>query len=186
MINKGTLLQIAQLGHPVLRKKANKVKSLDDIEVQQLIDDLIATVKESNGVGIAAPQVYQSIRLFIVASYPNVRYPNAPKMKPTAIINPEIIFKSKEVKKDWEGCLSIPGIRGLVSRHLEIKVKYTTRDGKQIVKEFNDFIARIFQHEYDHLEGVMFLDRMDSMKEIITEKEFQKLLSKKKKGKITS
>lgn len=177
----GQLLQVAQLGHPFLRRKALLVKDIKNIEIQKLIDDLITTVMDVDGVGIAAPQVYQSLRVFILASHPNPRYPNAPKMKPTAIINPKIISFSKEKAKDWEGCLSIPGIRALVPRHRSIVVEYTTRQGKKQKKDFIDFVARIFQHEYDHLEGIVFLDRIDSTKDIITEKEYQKIIKKKSK-----
>src|SRR3989338_9056963 len=175
---KGDLLQVAQLGHPVLRKKAKPVKNINDPSVQELIDNLIMTVMDVDGVGIAAPQVYQSLRIFILASHPNPRYPKAPKMKPTAVINPKIISFSEEKKKDWEGCLSVPGIRGLIPRALNIKVEYTTRAGKRVGKTFADFVARIFQHEYDHLEGVMFVDRIESSKDIISEKEYQKLMKR--------
>ena len=92
---KGDLLQVAQLGHPVLRKKAKPVKNINDPSVQELIDNLIMTVMDVDGVGIAAPQVYKSLRLFILASHPNPRYPKAPKMKPTAVINPKIISLGK-------------------------------------------------------------------------------------------
>ena len=97
---KGDLLQIAQLGHTVLRKKAKQVKNNKDYSVQKLIDDLITTAIDVDGVGIAAPQVYKSLRIFILASHPNPRYPKAPKMKPMAVINPQIISISKEKKKD--------------------------------------------------------------------------------------
>lgn len=176
---KGELLQVAHLGHNVLRKKARRVKDIKNLEVQKLIKDLMNTVMDVDGVGIAAPQVYKSLRIFIVASHPNPRYPQAPKMKPTAIINPKIIFLSKERAKDWEGCLSIPGIRGLIPRSLKIKVEYTTKEGKQVNKIFRDFVARIFQHEYDHLEGIMFTDRLERSKDLISEKEYQKLMRKK-------
>lgn len=173
---KGTLLQIAELGNPVIRKQAREVHNIADTELQQLIDDLVTTVEDVDGVGIAAPQVYNSIRVFILASHPNPRYPKAPKMKPTAIINPSIITKSKKIQKDWEGCLSIPGIRGLIPRHSSITVEYTSREGKKVIKTFKDFVARIFQHEYDHLEGIVFLDRVETPKDLITEKEYQKLI----------
>ena len=180
----GVLLQVAQLGHSVLRRKAKPVKSIDSV-IQKLIDDLITTVMDADGVGIAAPQVYQSLRIFILASHPNPRYPHAPKMKPTAIINPKIISLSKERAKDWEGCLSIPGIRALVPRHRQIEVEYTDRQGKRRKKNFADFVARIFQHEYEHLDGTVFLDKIDSTKDIITEKEYQKIIKKKSKKKKT-
>lgn len=174
----GKILEIAELGHPILRERAAQVKNLDDKEIQNFIDNLISTAIEANGVGIAAPQVYESKRIFIISSRPNVRYPNAPEMEPTAIINPEILSFSEEKEKDWEGCLSIPGIRGLVPRHKSIKVKYLTRDGKEVEGEFFDFIARIFQHELDHLNGIVFLDRLQSNKDLVTEKEYYKLISK--------
>lgn len=178
---KGKLLQVAQLGNPILRKKTKQITNINDSQIQQLIDDLINTVKDIDGVGIAAPQVFQPIRLFILASHPNPRYPNAPKMKPTAIINPKIISKSNKLIKDWEGCLSIPGIRALVPRSSNIKVRYQNRDGIQHTKIFKGFIARIFLHEHDHLEGIMFLDRVINTKDIVTEKEYQKLLKNKSK-----
>ena len=172
------LLQIAQLGHPILRKKADLVQNVEDSHIQNLIDDLIATVAEVNGVGIAAPQVYEPYQIFVIASHPNLRYPDAPKMKPTAIINPKINSHSSDLVKDWEGCLSIPGIRGLVPRYKSISVEYTTRDGRKEERELTDFIARIFQHEYDHLNGVLFLDRIVSSADLATEKEYAKLFQR--------
>src|SRR3989344_4307606 len=175
-----TLLQIAQLGRPLLRQKAKPVANIKDTQIQKLIDDLLETVMDVNCVGIAAPQVYVSQRIFIVASHPNPRYPHAPDMVPTSMINPRLISHSKATQKDWEGCLSIPGIRGLVPRWTEIQVAYTTSTGKKTRAEFTDFIARIFQHEYDHLEGIMFLDRVETTQDFISEKEYQKLTSQKK------
>lgn len=176
MKNSGVLLQVAHLGDPVLRKKAAAVLSIKSSQVQALIDDLIATVMEVDGVGIAAPQVYQSQRLFILASHPNPRYPKAPYMKPTAIINPQIVFQSKAVAKDWEGCLSIPGLRALVPRSKEIKVRYNDRTGRLVQKKFNDFVARIFQHEFDHINGILFVDRVEDSKDFISEKEYQRMM----------
>jgi len=167
------ILQIAQLGNPILRQQAQLVDNVRDESLQQLIDALVATAKTSNGVGIAAPQVSESYRLFIVASHPNPRYPNAPQMEPTAMINPRIMAHSTEVVKDWEGCLSLPGIRGLVPRYQAIEVEYTSRDGQLHRQELTDFVARIFQHEYDHLEGMVFLDRVESTHDLITEQEYQ-------------
>lgn len=175
------LLQISQLGHPVLRKKAKKVVDVSDEKVQQLIANLIATVKEVDGVGIAAPQVYESLQIFILASYPNIRYPKAPRMKPTAIVNPKIITYSKKIAKDWEGCLSIPGIRGLIPRSVSVDVEYTTLRGKKVMKTFTDFVARIFQHEFDHLQGIVFLDRLENNRDIISEKEFLRMTKKTSK-----
>ena len=168
------ILQVAQLGNEILRYKAQPINNIWQESLQRLIDDLIATVLATNGVGIAAPQISQSDRLFIVASRPNLRYPNAPKMEPTAMINPKLLSHSEEIVKDWEGCLSIPGIRGFVPRYRVIEVEYTNREAQVEKQELTDFVARIFQHEYDHLEGIVFLDRVESSKDLITENEYQK------------
>jgi peptide deformylase len=168
------VLQIIQLGDPLLRSPAEPVGDIRDERIQKLIDDLIATVEQANGVGIAAPQVAEPYRLFIVASRPNPRYPNAPVMEPTAIVNPRVLAHSTEVVKGWEGCLSIPGIRGWVPRYQAIEIEYTDREGKLQKRELMDFVARIFQHEYDHLNGIVFLDRLESTQDIMTEQEYQK------------
>lgn len=168
------ILEIIQLGDPVLRAKAQLVENVQDLRIQKLIDDLITTVKQANGVGIAAPQVRVSDRLFVVASRPNPRYPNAPEMEPTAMINPKILAHSTDIIKGWEGCLSIPGIRGLVPRYQAIEVEYTDQNGKLQKQEMTDFVARVFQHEYDHLDGIVFLDRLESTQDIVTEQEYQK------------
>jgi peptide deformylase len=168
------LRQIAQLGHPVLRTLAESVRLPASDAVRTLIADMLATLEDANGVGIAAPQVYEPAALFIVASRPNPRYPDAPLMEPEVVINPEILEQSDEVVKDWEGCLSIPGIRGLVPRHRRIRARYQTIEGRMVERDFVDFVARIFQHEDDHLRGIVFLDRLESIRDVVTEKEYQK------------
>lgn len=168
-------LSVIKLGNPVLRSSSAFVENIKDERIQKLIDDLITTVVATNGVGIAAPQVAASHQLFIVASRPNPRYPNAPLMEPIAMINPSIIEHSKETVKGWEGCLSVPGIRGLVPRYQDITVEYTDRDGDLKNVQLVDFVARIFQHEYDHLNGIVFLDRVESTQDLISEEEYQKL-----------
>ena len=170
-----TLRQISQLGHPILRDRAMTVTTVDDPALQALIDDMIETCRDVDGVGIAAPQVYRPFRLFIIASRPNPRYPGAPEMEPLAVINPTIVAASEQMEKDWEGCLSIPGIRGLVPRHRSVTVAFTNRDGEREERTFDHFVARIFQHEHDHIEGLVFLDRTNP-KEMITEKEYQRML----------
>jgi len=168
------ILEVTELGNPILREKAKEVSDPADDQIQKLIDDMLVTVTEANGVGLSAPQVDSSLRIFVMASYPNPRYPDAPEIDPYEVINPEIIAKSEEMEEDWEGCLSIPGIRGKVSRHKEIEVKYSDRYGKEKSEILNDFLARIFQHEFDHLEGIVFLDRLESSMDIITDKEYMK------------
>lgn len=168
------LRQISQLGHPILREVAKKIADPLDPAIQALIDDMLATVAHANGVGIAAPQVYESLSLFIVASRPNARYPHAPEMEPTAMINPEIIWCSDQKEHGWEGCLSIPGLRGLVPRHRQIGVRYLTRSGIVQEAEYGDFPARVFQHEFDHLNGLVFIDRVESTRDLMTEQEYLK------------
>lgn len=176
---KRKLLRIKELGNPILRKKTEEVGDIKSREIQELIDKMMATVMEVNGVGISAPQVGKSLQVFIMASHPNPRYPKAPKMKPTAIINPKIIKYGKIIKKAWEGCLSIPGLRGLVPRSKTVKVEYIARTSQKVKKEFSGFLARIFQHEFDHLQGMMFIDRVESMLDLMSEKEWKKLIDNK-------
>jgi len=169
-------LEIAQLGADVIRKNSIEVEDIDSSVTQNFIDDLIYTCKVEKGMGIAAPQVYHSKSIFIMSSEPNERYPNAPKMEPVAIINPKIIFYSTEKEKDWEGCLSLPGIRALVPRHLRIEVLYYNRNKEQISRVFDGFLARVFQHEFDHLNGTVFIDRVDSTQDIVMETEYRKII----------
>lgn len=171
------ILEVLQLGHPTLRRHAQPIQNIGDPKIQTLIEQLILTTTHAKGVGIAAPQVGMSDRVFIVASHPNPRYPKAPVMEPTAMINPKIIAHSSKQIKGWEGCLSVPGIRGLVPRYQTIEVEYTSRDGTQYRHEFHDFVARIFQHELDHLEGIIFLDRVETTHELMTEAEYQKWIA---------
>jgi peptide deformylase len=174
-------LVVIELGNPRLRQVAEvipvAIASQPALhlspQIHRLIDQLLLTVKQSNGVGIAAPQVGELVRLFIVASRPNPRYPNAPEMEPTPMINPRIVAYSPETEKGWEGCLSVPGIRGLVPRHTTIQVEYTGRDGMLHQQTLTDFVARIFQHELDHLDGIVFLDRVETTHDLMSEREYQ-------------
>jgi len=162
-------VKIAKLGEKVLRKKAKKVKDIQSPQTQKLISDMLACVKKSNGVGLAAPQIFISKQIMIISSKPNTRYPHAPHMEDTVIINPKIIKTSKGKTTDWEGCLSIPGIRAKVPRFNKIKIQYETSEGQIEKRTFKGFIARVFQHEYDHLIGLVFIDRVKTTKDIITE-----------------
>jgi len=179
MILMPKILEIAQLGNAILRNEALPAENILSEKIQTLIDDMIATVLEVNGVGIAAPQVSESLKIFIIASRPNPRYPYAPSMTPLVMINPVVTGQSQNFIKDWEGCLSIPGIRGFVPRHSWVKVQYTSRNNRQEETILTDFVARIFQHEYDHIHGLVFLDRMESTKEIIADSEYQKIFQAK-------
>ena len=170
------LRQIAQLGQPILREVAGKIADPKAPAIRTLIDDMLVTVADADGVGLAAPQVFEPQTLFIVASRPNPRYPHAPEMEATAMINPEMLWVSDEKEKGWEGCLSIPGLRGLVPRHRRVGVRYLTRSGELREDEYSDFLARVFQHEFDHLQGMVFIDRVESTQELMTEKEYVRRL----------
>jgi len=173
------LLEISQLGSPIIRTMAKKVSDIDAPEIQALIDDMIFTCNDSKGMGIAAPQVGQSLSILIMASMPNKRYPYAPIMEPTALINPHVLSVSDERVKEWEGCLSLPGIRARVPRYTQVEVSYFDREGTKQHALFKDFLARLFQHEYDHLIGAVFLDRIESTQDIAMEKEYQRIMKER-------
>jgi len=151
------------MGHPVLRAKA---RALDKAEIrsaaiQKLIDDMLDTMSEYHGVGLAAPQVHEGVRLFVAAL--DSGDDDEEESEAIAIINPEITIVGSDVVEDWEGCLSIPDIRGRVPRAREIKVRALDRTGARIELSAHDFPARVIQHETDHLDGVLFFDRMQSL-----------------------
>ena len=166
------ILKVAELGNAALRSPALPIDNIQDPAVQQLIDNLIHTSIATNGVGIAAPQVSECLQLFIVASRPNLRYLHAPIMEPTAMINPQILIYSDESEMGWEGCLSVPGIRGNVRRSCEIEVRYCDRHGQLQQKVFTGFVARIIQHEFDHINGKVFLDRVESTLDLMSDAEY--------------
>ncbi|MGF1538541.1 MAG: peptide deformylase [Elainellaceae cyanobacterium] len=164
--------QPVQLGNPILRQVAQCVQCVDKPEIQALIDKMLDVLQQSNGVGIASPQLGVSRRILVVASHPNPRYPYAPMMAPTPMINPELISYQGTPEKDWEGCLSVPDQRGLVPRYPTIEVSYCDRQGQPQRQTLVGFVARIFQHELDHLNGKVFLDRVEGPEDLFTEAEF--------------
>jgi len=167
-----SILKVARMGHPVLRARAKAIAPGDikSPRMQQLIDDMFETMREYQGVGLAAPQVHVPLRLFVAGFSPE------PGLEPDededdrdqervplmALINPEITPVGNAGDEDWEGCLSIPDIRGKVSRAREIQVKAYDRNGRRVDMRARGFTARVIQHENDHLDGVLFLDRMKS------------------------
>ena len=169
-------------GNPILRQKAKKVSLsfLKTREFKRLISQMFYTMKRANGVGLAAPQIGISLQLAVIQVKPTKLRPNLPTLPKTVIVNPEIISHSKEMVSDWEGCLSFPGVRGEVSRYKKIKVRYTNEQGETITHEHEGFIARVFQHEIDHLNGTVYVDRMEDMKTLMVLKEFKKRILKLK------
>jgi peptide deformylase len=171
-------VDIAQLGDSILRLKAKNIDQPDSKATVAVIERMLDILSSSNGVGLAAPQIFESICILVIASRPSNRYPLAPEMEPVVMLNPSFKALSQTKRKDWEGCLSIPGIRALVARFEKIKITYLDRQGERQEWGVDDFIARIFQHEYDHLQGLVYLDRVEDNKDIIAESEFQKLMEK--------
>jgi peptide deformylase len=157
-----SILKVARMGHPVLRQKARPIErsEIRHPVVQKLIDDMIETMVEYHGIGLAAPQVHEGLRLFVA----NLEHDDAGDAAagPMAIINPEIMPVGAELEEDWEGCLSIPDIRGRVPRFREITVRAWDRAGERIELHAHDYPARVIQHETDHLDGILFFDRMRS------------------------
>jgi peptide deformylase len=176
------ILKVAHMGHPVLRAKARPLEAAEirSPAVQQLIDDMLETMAEYQGVGLAAPQVHKSVRLF-VAGFPepeddDQEEPEVPQM---VLINPEIAIVGKETVEDWEGCLSIPDIRGRVPRARQIVVRAYDRNGKRMEIKASNFTARVLQHETDHLDGVLFFDRMKSFESLTFLEEFGRYWSRR-------
>jgi peptide deformylase len=167
--------EIAQLGAKVLRLHAQVVADIQSAEIQQIIETMQDTLATTQGVGIAAPQISVSMRIIIIASRPTTRYPSAPLMEPTVMINPAFKALSDAREKGWEGCLSIPGIRALVPRYKEILINYTTQQGTLVEARLEGFVARVFQHEFDHLDGKVYLDRVEDNRDIFAESEYFKI-----------
>ena len=167
--------EIAQLGAKVLRLQAQVVTEPGSAETQQIIETLQDTLATTQGVGIAAPQISVSKRIIIIASRPTPRYPSAPLMEPTVMINPAFQKLSDIREKDWEGCLSVPGIRALVPRYTEILISYINQQNDLVEARLDGFVARVFQHEFDHLEGKVYLDRVEDNRDIFAESEYFKL-----------
>ncbi len=162
------------MGHPVLRTKTRPLEKAEirSAVIQKLIDDMIDTMAEYHGVGLAAPQVHEGVRLFVAAL--DAGDDDEEDAEPIAVINPEITIVGADVVEDWEGCLSIPEIRGRVPRAREIKVRAFDRTGARIELGAHDFSARVIQHETDHLDGVLFFDRMTSLESMTFLEEYSR------------
>jgi len=156
------ILKVANLGNPILRIPAEPVKNIQAPEIQRLIDDMIETMREYHGVGLAAPQVHRSLQIVTIEAEPEPDESTTPSA-PTILINPRIVSANERLEEDWEGCLSVPNLRGKVPRHTDIEVQAHDRRGKLLSFPATDFFARVIQHECDHLVGTVFLDRMKSL-----------------------
>ena len=169
------ILKVARIGHPVIRTKA---RALNDAEirssaVQRLIDDMVATMHEYDGVGLAAPQVHYALRLAVIEV--PARDERAEDAVPlTVLVNPRVTTVGSEALSAYEGCLSVPGLRGVVPRWARVRLEARDREGRPYVVEAENFFARVIQHEYDHLDGTVYIDRMKGMQSLSFLEEFDK------------
>jgi peptide deformylase len=164
------ILKVARMGHPVLRQRARPVDKHEvrTPEFQKFIDDMIETMEEYSGIGLAAPQVHEGLRVFVAVLDPEG------EGEAQALINPEIAVIGRDLIEGWEGCLSIPDIRGRVPRSPHIRVSALNRDGKRVEIEARDFPARVIQHETDHLDGILFFDRMKGFESLTYLEEYSR------------
>ena len=171
-----SILKVAQMGHPVLRARGRPIEKADFGKplFQKLIDDMIETMHEYSGVGLAAPQVHMSLRLFVALLEEDADA----KTTATVVANPEIVANADAREDGWEGCLSIPDIRGRVPRLTDVTVKALDRHGHDIALRLTKFPARVAQHEADHLDGVLFFDRMTSMESLTYLDEYSRFHAK--------
>jgi peptide deformylase len=156
------ILKVARLGHPVLREPAQplSVEEIRSPDTQRFIDDMIGTMREYDGAGLAANQVHTLKQIAVIEVQANPRYPDAPEIPLTVVINPVVIALTEEMEEGWEGCLSVPDMRGRVPRYVAVRLSYHDREGRPQSVIAKDFFARVIQHETDHLNGIVYLDRM--------------------------
>ena len=168
------ILKVARLGHPVIRNAAAPLSSqeIHSRDTQDLIDNMIETMREYDGVGLAAPQIHISKQIAVIEVNDNPRYPDMPKVPLTVLINPRLTSRSKKIVKGWEGCLSIPDLRGIVPRNASLICEALDREGKPIKLDAEGFFARVIQHEWDHLQGNVYLDRMSNLRSLSHLNEF--------------
>lgn len=176
------ILKVANLGNPVLRIPAEPVKNIQAPDIQRLIDDLIETMREYHGVGLAAPQVHRSLQIVAIEGEQDSPAQSDPHASPTVLINPRIVPASERQEEDWEGCLSIPNLRGRVPRYTDIEVQAHDRRGKALRFMATDFFARVIQHEYDHLIATVFLDRMKSLETLTFLEEYGRYWARHEDG----
>ena len=180
--------EILTVGHPLLRERAREV-SVDELrspEVQHVIDDLIDTMRHANGAGIAAPQIGVPLRITTIEVTENPRYPYKPKIPLTVVVNPVIDFLDDETVEINEGCLSVPNLRGTVSRYVNIRVRWLDREGREHDEIKRGLTAGTFQHEIDHLDGTLFLDRVSDPTTFTTWEQFERFHRAAFVGRITA
>jgi len=179
------ILKVARLGHPLVRTAAAPVAAerIGTPEFQKLLDDMVETMHEYSGVGLAAPQVHLSLQIAVLECEHNPRYPDAPPIPLTVIVNPVVTVLDRTMVEDGEGCLSIPDLRGSVPRFKSVRVQALGRNAEPLDFVATDFHARVIQHETDHLKGEVYLDRMPNLRSLSFLAEFQRFALKPPDGK---
>lgn len=170
------ILPIAQIGSAVLRKKAKNINNIQSVNIMKTIEIMKYTVEKASGLGIAAPQISFSYQIILISSRPTKTYLNAETLPLTVMINPKILKYSVKKEYGWESCLSVPGYVGKVERSKSITVFYKNISGEKTIKTYSGLPARVIQHEIDHLNGVLYIDRINIRKNFITVDEYQKIL----------
>ena len=167
--------KVSQMGHPVLRQRAADIPpdQMQSPLIQRLIDDMIETMIDYEGIGLAAPQVFEPLRLIVLGN-PNADPEDEAAIPLTVLFNPQFTSLSPERLDAWEGCLSIPQLRGVVPRSAAVEVRGYDREGRAVELEAEELFARVLQHEIDHLDGVLFLDRMDDLQTLTFVEEYQR------------
>jgi peptide deformylase len=172
------VLEIAQLGQPVLRCAAEPIppETIATAEFQQFLQEMRETLIQAGGVGLAAPQVFMDRRVFLAQVVPPAEVENTPPPAAEVFINPRIVAVSGEAESAWEGCLSFPELLVLVARRTQIRVEYLDAEAHPKALELEGFAARVVQHEYDHLDGVLTIDRAASTRDIVKASEIEAVL----------
>jgi peptide deformylase len=155
--------EVLRMGHPVLRQVAAPVERFGTPELARLLEDMKDTMAHENGAGLAAPQIGESVRVVIFGVSANPRYPDAEEVPFTVLVNPVITFLTEETEDGWEGCLSVPGMRGVVPRRTSLRYEGFDEQGRRIERVASGFHARVVQHECDHLDGILYPMRMPDM-----------------------
>lgn len=158
-----TVRNILRMGDPLLLQRAAEVKSFGTLELQELLADMFDTMHSAGGVGLAAPQIGESLRVVVFGFEQSERYPDAPAVPRTILVNPVLIPLGEDQEEGWEGCLSVPGLRGLVPRHLRLRYQGFDPQGAPIDRTVDGFHARVVQHEVDHLDGILYPMRIRDM-----------------------
>jgi peptide deformylase len=170
------ILKVARLGHPVLREIAQPVpvEMIRSADVQRFIDDMVETMREYSGAGLAANQVHTPVQIAVIEVTANPRYPDAPEIPLTVLVNPVVTPITEEIEEGWEGCLSVPDMRGRVPRYTAVRLECYDREGGRVDLVAKDFFARVIQHETDHLNGIVYVERMQDLSSLSFLAEWQR------------